>query len=300
MSTSSERVDKQWQKKGLEAYSTGAILGTLQHYGVALDEEGFRAAAAERFPAQLALDWLAGWKGTGQFANFPYVAAQELTRRLFPDRVMPLSLSKTLAELLESLAAKQQGAGASDLDARFGAVEAMLEKLPTAEEARRGFVDEALLQLGEKNVRVMDEIAEAVARAGHLEDAKRFAELEEKLLPERAGIATALVQSVAGDRDGAVQKLKAAGEEAGRPVETKVMAVDALTNLNALDEALEIGKAALDTAEATEEHHAAMALCDMVGRILERQGRRDDLAANRERAKRIAAAHHQAHPHHRH
>ena len=300
MSSSAERVDKQWQKKGLEAYSTGAILGTLQHYGVALDEAGFKAAAADKFPAQLAMDWIPTWKGTGQFQNFPYVAAMELTRRLFPDRLMPTDLSKGMAELLQALVEKQKGGEAAELDARFGRVEGMVEKLPTNEEARRGFVDESLLQLGEKVVRAMDELGEAVARAGHHNEARRFAELEEKLLPERRGIATALVQAVAGDRDAAVQKLKSAGEEAGRPIETKVMAVESLTHLDALDEALEIGKAALDIAESTDEHHAAMALCDQVGRILERLGRRDEFLANRERAKRISAAHSHAHPHHRH
>lgn len=36
-----DRVDKSWKDKGLGAFSTQAILGTLAHYGVALDEGGF-------------------------------------------------------------------------------------------------------------------------------------------------------------------------------------------------------------------------------------------------------------------
>ena len=33
---SDERLDKQWQEKGLKDYSTKAILGTLEHYGVSI------------------------------------------------------------------------------------------------------------------------------------------------------------------------------------------------------------------------------------------------------------------------
>ena len=42
---SAERVDKKWQEKGLESYSTEAILGTLQHYGVTTDEAAFKKVA---------------------------------------------------------------------------------------------------------------------------------------------------------------------------------------------------------------------------------------------------------------
>jgi hypothetical protein len=293
----SDRVDKQWQKKGLEGYSTSAILGTLQHYGIAVDEAGFRAAAADRFPAQLAMEWIPRWKGTGQFAGFPYPAATELSRRLFPDRLMPADLARGLAELLGALLEKRSGA-AVDPTPAFDNAEGLLQKLPASDEARRGFLDETMLQLGEKVVRAVDELAEALARAGHLAEGKRFAELEEKLLPERRGIATALVQAVAGDREGAVEKLRSAADEPGRPLETKVMAVESLVHLQALDEALQVGKPALDTAEAMGEHHAAMALCDRLGWVLEKLGRREELALHAERARRISAAHKHAHPHH--
>ena len=52
-----DRVDKGWTKKGLDSYSTEAILGTLAHYGVATDESGFRALAEGQFPLQIARSW---------------------------------------------------------------------------------------------------------------------------------------------------------------------------------------------------------------------------------------------------
>jgi len=72
------RVDKQWQQKGLKVYGTDAILGTLQHYGVKVDEADFKALAETHFPLAMAQQWLAGWKGTGPLGQFPFLAAQEL------------------------------------------------------------------------------------------------------------------------------------------------------------------------------------------------------------------------------
>ena len=96
----SARVDKQWKDKGLGGYSTEAILGTLGHYGVAYDEAGFKAAAAEKFPLELAMDWKSKWKGTGQFATFPYTAANELYTRLLPDSPTPMKGATQLIELI--------------------------------------------------------------------------------------------------------------------------------------------------------------------------------------------------------
>jgi len=48
---SDTRVDKQWQSKGLASYPTGAILGTLAHYGIGIDEAAFTQDASKRFPS---------------------------------------------------------------------------------------------------------------------------------------------------------------------------------------------------------------------------------------------------------
>ena len=48
---SEERVNKKWMDIGIDKYSTAAILGTLAHYGVALDEASFKKAA-EAKPAR--------------------------------------------------------------------------------------------------------------------------------------------------------------------------------------------------------------------------------------------------------
>ena len=72
---SADRVDKQWKERGLEQYSTQAIIGSLNHYGVTVDEAGFRQLAAERYPLEIAGTWRGTWKGKGQFLQLPYVAA---------------------------------------------------------------------------------------------------------------------------------------------------------------------------------------------------------------------------------
>ena len=43
----SERVGKDWQNKGIDTFSTEAILGTLAHYGVTIDEASFRAELSD-------------------------------------------------------------------------------------------------------------------------------------------------------------------------------------------------------------------------------------------------------------
>ena len=52
---SADRVDKGWVKQGLGKYSTEAILGSLQHYGAAVQGEAeFKAMGGEKFPLEIA------------------------------------------------------------------------------------------------------------------------------------------------------------------------------------------------------------------------------------------------------
>ena len=45
---STDRVDKAWQRKGLKDYSTEAIIGTLGHYGIQVNEADFRDRKSTR------------------------------------------------------------------------------------------------------------------------------------------------------------------------------------------------------------------------------------------------------------
>ena len=94
------RVDKQWKDKGLTGYSTEAILGTLGHYGITLDEAGYKAFAADKFPLEIAVEWKGQWKGTGQFAAYPYAAANELFGRLLPEKPAPMKTAHIVLDLI--------------------------------------------------------------------------------------------------------------------------------------------------------------------------------------------------------
>jgi hypothetical protein len=132
---SAERVDKQWKTKGLSGYSTGAILGTLNHYGVTVTEAAFKTMAEQQYPLQIAGEWKLTWKGTGPFGPFPYAAADELMRRLFPDRVTPAHLAEKIVFVLgkasELITGKQ-----ADVEGALAEVEKLVGTLPPPGETR--------------------------------------------------------------------------------------------------------------------------------------------------------------------
>src|SRR5262245_16763739 len=120
----SERVDKAWAQKGLGDYSSEAILGTLRHYGVDVDEAGYRALAASASPIRIAMQWMGKWKGTGQFARFPAAAAEVLWRRYFPDRATPGEFLEAISGLLVFLERVLGGKTVdAELDAAFSRTE---------------------------------------------------------------------------------------------------------------------------------------------------------------------------------
>src|SRR4051812_7684016 len=104
-----DRVDKNWQTGGLKGYSTEAILGTLSHYGAKVDEAGYRKLAADSYPMAIATQWHEGWKGTGQFARFPFAAAEELWSRWEKERLLPSALAEKLGALIVALSQLHEG-----------------------------------------------------------------------------------------------------------------------------------------------------------------------------------------------
>ena len=147
----SARVDKQWQQKGLGAYGTEAILGTLQHYGVKVDEAGFKALAETHFPLAMAQAWFADWKGTGQFGQFPFQAAQELLRRWAGDRLMPTDYAEALANLVVALRKKLDGIAGADVARAFGALAELEGRVPReGGGSAPGFVQEVFALMGEQ------------------------------------------------------------------------------------------------------------------------------------------------------
>lgn len=297
------RVDKQWQGKGLEGYSTEALLGTLAHYGVSTSEEAFReAAAAGRYPTQLAQEWTARWKGTGPFGPFPYSAAVELWHRWVKDVAAPEDLTRTLARSMDALAVRAQPGGAADARPPaevLAPVREVLQRAPAEAAARRTFVQQALAAFGEQALRAFDGLGEGLAGAGRTEDAHAFTQLEEELLPERAGIASALVRAKLGERDEAVRTLVAAADDTGRDTLSRVMAADALIHVGALPDATRALRALLPVVEAGGDVHLALELASRLQHVAQRAGDAAGLAQARADLQRLEAAHDAAHPHHR-
>lgn len=202
-------VDKQWVTKGIDTYATEAILGTLAHYGAPLDEAAFRAAARAHYPLDLAQQWHRGWKGKGQFAQFPAAAAEELWRRLCPGLIAPTDVALALVHLLESAGVLLDNKPDGLIDARVRVVEAYLPKLPAGDELRR-FLAEVFFALGPELSDELDSLSAELARASHDELAARVAAIEETIIPVRAGLTRAGILRAKGDREGALGLVRAA------------------------------------------------------------------------------------------
>ena len=293
-----DRVDKGWQKQGLDQYSTEAILGTLAHYGVSTDETAFKSNTEKQYPLQVAHDWHQTWKGTGQFSKFPYAAASELFKRAWPDRLAPMDLALAVADLLGALEALLRDAPDAPVGPSFEKVNALKAKLPTEADALENLMDEVVVQLGEEGSRAFDELGERLAKEGHVDDAKDFAALEETLLPERRGIASAVVRAAAGEKDAAVADVEAVLADSSRPDESRVMALDALIHFEVWPKAQSTAESMLDAAEKAEDFHLGLALCERLGFLYEKQQKWTELEALSKRARALADAHDKAHPHH--
>lgn len=299
---STERVSKNWQSSGLESFSNQAILGTLNHYGVVLDEEGYRGLAREKYPMAMALEWQGRWKGTGQFARFPFAAASELWRRLEGERLLPTDYAQAVAGLVNAMLRMLDGSADAPVGPSFEKLKELKSKVPLKDgSADEAFVQEVFAHFGEELVRAFDGIAERLAQGGHVDDARDFAELEEFLLPERAGVSKAIVRAVSGEREPAVQDLIALSDDAKRTLPARVSALDALVHLETYEPVKSRLPPILDEAEKAEDHHLALELASRLHHVLKATSApRAELRAVEERAERLQEAHRIAHPHHHH
>jgi hypothetical protein len=296
-----ERVDKRWQEQGLAKYSNAAILGTLQHYGVTIDEETFKKAAGERYPLAIASEWLQAWKGTGQFSQFPYPAAQELWRRVNEGKLAPGTVAEALVGLLAALNAMLEDAAGAPVGKRFAALKELKAKIPLKDGgAVQEFADEVFAHLPEPMLELFDNVGERLATAGHVDDADEFTEWEEFLLPVRRGIASALVQAAKGEKDAAVNALVAISQDASRGDEGQLLAVDALLHLEQFEKARAPAEALFARGEKSEDHHLALGAGGRLAHLLEQMKDHAALKALEPRLQKVADAHDVAHPHHRH
>ncbi len=293
----SERVDKSWSKQGLGAFSTEAILGTLRHYGADASEAQFKEAAKESYPLMIAMAWHNAWKGVGQFARFPHAAALELWKRLEPGRLLPHEAAEALGEVLEEAYKKLENKP-SDVKGAVAKFDAVKGKIPfKGKEPHPGFVDEMMMALGEEGMKAFDQAGPLLVKAGATEDAEAVADVEEFLVPERKGIARALLQAGKGDKEGAQKLLEGAVADVEGGEERRLRALDALVRIDAHEKAYELGLPLLDLAEKEADYHFAFDVGRLLMEALEKSHDTRRMEQLDERLSAIAAEHDKHHHH---
>ncbi|MDQ3267002.1 MAG: hypothetical protein M3Y59_25670 [Myxococcota bacterium] len=293
-----ERVDKQWQQKGLSPYSNDAILGTLGHYGVATDEAGFRSQAQEKYPLELATAWQGDWKGTGQFARFHWAAAEELTKRLFPDRLMPGDFAHALHHLMGQLSKLLTAAPDAAVEPAFAKVDGLQPKVPLVDGKADGrFVTEVRLRLGQEMMKAFAGLSQELAKKGHVEAAERFATLEEFLFPMWAGVSRALVRAAKGEKAQALADLGSLIKDPSRDGPSKAAAVDALIHLDALPQARDAALEVLAQAEQGDDLHLALEIGDRAGYLMDKLKDGAGMAALMPRLQKLHDRHASEHHH---
>lgn len=299
---STERVDKAWQNKGLEGYSTEAILGTLGHYGVPVAEADFKKLAESSWPQDIGLEWGKKWKGTGPFKPFPWVAAEELWRRWVPERLAPHEFSEGLAGLMSALTSLLEGKQDTPVSAAFDRMKAIRQRMPMDDKGQPllAFVERALGGFDEKVAEMFDSMAEALVKAGHAQQADAFAEFEEFLLPDRKGIASAIVRASKGERDAAVADLENVTAETTRTPLSRLLAVDGLIHLGAWPQVVARARPMMLQAEKDGDIHLAIDLCARLEHVYKATGDRASLQALAPDAARLSDMHDHMHPGHRH
>jgi hypothetical protein len=296
--TTTERVDKAWQQKGLKAYSTEAIFGTLRHYGAAVDEAAFKGLAETKYPLEIAQSWQAQWKGTGQFARFHLAAADELTSRLFPDRLMAVDVAQALVDLMKALGKMMEGAADAPVGQSFAKFDAMKPRVPRVDgkpEVR--FVNEVNARMGEWT-KIFGQLAQELAKEGHIDDAEQFADIEEFLMPQWAGVSRAMVRAGKGESAEAIKDLVAITQDPNREGPGKATAIDGLLHLGALPEAKDAALTVFEQAETSKDFHLAMEVGERLMFVVEKI--RDHATAEKivPRLQKIHDEHSHAHPHH--
>lgn len=265
----SARVDKSWKDKGLKSFSLEAILGTLTHYGVPLDEAGFKAAAAEKEPLDLAMDWNKTWKGTGQFVQFPFAAVNELFMRLFPDRVTPQKIAIALMEVMSHALGVSQGREDAKLEEAFSKMDPLVSQLPPKGDRRDSFLSELVTYI-EPVAKNFNNLPVALAQNGKKGEALRLAKLTEQLFEDREGTVTAVVRALTGEREGAIVDLAGWAADANRELYARYYALDSLYQLDAFAAIQQQGLAVFDAAAEAKKWQLADTIAHMLAHLTQK------------------------------
>jgi len=298
---SEERVDKAWQKQGLGKYSVAAILGTLKHYGVAVDEEGFKTLSASKYPLQIVEEWAPRWKGTGQFSRFPFFAADELWARLSGERLAPVTYAERLAKLLGELNRMLNGAPDAKVGPGFKGLEELKAQVPQKDgKVDPNFVGEVAARLGPEGFKFFQRVSVELAKQGHADDAEEFAALEAFLFPALSGVSQALVKGMKGgaDKEAATGELVTLAKDGAREPGTRLSALDSLIEIQSLPQALEVSRELFEAGEKAQDFHMALDAGQRLLWLYQKTGGNPAEAKQyEERLRKVAAEHSTAHAH---
>jgi len=231
---SEERVDKRWQEKGLEQYSTAAILGTLRHYGISTDEASFKKLAEEKYPMTIAAEWSVTWKGTGQFKALLPIAIGALWTRWLPGMITPEAIGVPLLGALRGLVEGD----ASITQKAFDVLDKELPRLP-AGDRRTLFMRELEPWLDASRLSI-EGLLDELASKGKTAEAQRLAGVSDQLFPDRKEVVKAVLEARTGDAGVAKAALTGIARDAARPDMVRLAAVDALVPLEGGAEVFEV------------------------------------------------------------
>ena len=287
---STERVGKNWQSMGIDTFSTPAILGTLAHYGVTIDEAEYQRRASEDFPFAIASEWQQKWKGTGQFAPFPASASEELWRRLMKGDICPSDMAIAMIQLcVDSAALITQKKLPDTLEARYRVLEAYVPRVPPTGDRREKFMAEVVWILAD-TMEQFDTMAAELARAEQNEQAVKFATLEELIFPVRKDVARAVVEASIGDKAKAIETLKQVTTDTSRDDFNRLGANAVLIDLGELNAAVPLLYSLCDRAQAEKDFELGSALADQMSEMLKANPKFPERNALRERLIALATA----------
>jgi hypothetical protein len=226
------KVDKAWQSKGLDMYSTESILASLNHYGIKFGEDEIKAQMENLFPVHLAMIWSEEWRGTGQFLNFHVAAAEELWRRLMPGQLAPMEYGIPFMNLIKELDEAAEGVTDSrTLETRFKVCEGLLQKVPQDTKRRTDFFFEMQMTLGEEWTDLMNALVEKLAATKHAELCQRYLTLETGMFPSRKGVSEALaILALDETNEAALASLESIANDTARSPESRVDASSILVD----------------------------------------------------------------------
>jgi len=190
---------------------------------------------------------------------------------------------------LRALGKSLEGKTDDTLETRFTVVEAYLPRIAALAERKDEFIAELLVALAEY-LDALDALGEALARRGNHAEADRFVAIEEALFEVRRGAAAALVKAAKGDESGALEDLKAMGDDASRDPFNRLAMVDALLDLDAAADALRVTLAVLDIAEEKKDLALAADASERLKNVIRAEPKLPDRQALVARLEKLATA----------